>query len=366
MTEDLTPLANQPKNADKPQWWKRLLTAADKDPSKVLRDPRCRRPDFCEAFLDLCDGKALEAPTESLRFAKNGAELGERIGDPHLIHRGQGVTVHAHISRGEWDEAHKVLAGYAARATGCCKTCRSDYYRRRADLLIETGWAEGAATDLLRALEEIAPELDEDTLARIRFLRGIVYHFQHDKAAALKDAGQALMELSFESPRGYFMDTLAFVGCFLAGDDTSQDARALDYLLRFKERIQGLRGKGWDAVRTRLAWVEGAVYARLGDKRRAGDRLESVRLSLLEHGPEKHAAAVSIDLMQLLARTPSETNVRAMRRIVGRSLGLSGLDKNVRQRLKKIEDMLVSEPEKAPQVLARQRAAIITPVPGLV
>lgn len=354
------------KYADKPRWWKILLTNATKKPSVMQRDARCLDPDFCQAFFDVCDGKALECPDEALDFAKAALKLARRTDDPHLLNRAEGVIVHAHISKEDWDKAEEALDGYQDAAKDCCSACRSDYYRRRADLLIETHQVGEAMDDLVRALDELGDELDEDTKARVRFLRGITHHFNLDRERAMDDAGKALLELSLDSPRGYFLDAVAFIACFLERGDKDDAQRALDHVQRFKARLNGLKEPRWVSVRTRISWVEGAAFAMLGDKRKAGDHLESVRKDLLATGPDKHAAAVSLDEMQLLARTPSETNVRAQRRLVSVVLSKLKLEQGLMRRFKKLEELLVSKPENAPRAIANLRRAVRAPVPGLV
>lgn len=371
MTEKAVISLDSPaKYADKPHWWKLLLNKAKKNPKAILRDRRCDRPDFFDAFLDVCDGKALEEPDQVLDYASAAVDLARGIDDPHLLNRARGVLVHAHISREEWRKAESALSDYdyENEATGCCcPTCQGDYHRRRADLLIETHKVGAAVDDLVRVLEELGDTLDEDMKARVRFLRGITHHYQGDPGRALDDAGKALLELALESPRGYFLDALAFIACFLIGADASHNAKAMDYLERFTDRINGHRDRTWAAVRTRLAWVKGGVHARLGNERRARDQLAIARPAIKKSAPPKHYAAIVLDEMQLLARRPSDTHLESMRRLI--SLCLLDIkldDKKLRRKLEKLEGILVSTPEKAPAAVAKTRAAFLTPVPGLV
>jgi hypothetical protein len=324
-------------------------------------------------LFELCDGLALSHPPEAIVHARAAVKLTEEIGERHLENGALGVLVHAHIARREWDEAEEVLDRYQEHAYACCDDCTSDYLRRRGDLLVETRRAGEARAVLDQCLAEMGEEADEDRKARVRFVRCISFHFRHDPERALEDAGQALMELSFESPRGYFMDTLAFVACFLQAaplDARKQHAaKALDYLLRFKERIKGLEGR--TDVRNRLAWVEGEVHAVLGDERRAADRLECGRLALMETGPVRHAVAIVLDQSMLLCRRlhecflPHENNVRALRRMIATCLRELDLDVWLRRRLEKIEDVLVRKPENAYRALSAVRRAMIVSVPGL-
>jgi len=362
-----------PRNGRGKQRRRRLLTTVKSDPEVLFKDARCRKPEFCADLFELCDGLALSHPTEAIVHARAAVKLTEEIGARHLENGALGVLVHAHIARREHGEAEAVLDRYQKHAYECCTDCTNDYLQRRADLLVETRRAGEAQEILDRCLAEMGDEAGEDRKARARFIRCISFHFQRDPARALEDAGQALMELAFASPRGYFVDTLAFVACFL--QSTQQDARrqlaekALDFLLRFKERIKGL--EDWTDVRNRLFWVEGAVLAVLGDHRRAADRLECGRLALMETGPVRHAVAIAVDLSLLLCRrlhesfVPHENNVWALRRINRTCLRELDLDVWLRRRLKKIEEVLAMEPEKAYRAFSALRRSMIVSVPGL-
>ena len=236
---------------------KRMLAQAAKDPSVVLDDRRFLKPYACEAYFEICDDKALREPEASMEYASTAVRLAERIGDRHLMNLAQGVLVHAHIASKKWLEAEEILAAYQEHAMGCCEVCQSEFFRRRGDLLVETRRSSKALKDLLRSIEHLGPGLDADRDARIRFVRGIAYHFDEDPDRALDDAGQALLELSLDSPRGYFMDALAFISCFLVKAEPEHFEKAKDFLDRFRERIKGV--KDWTDVRERLIWVEGGV-----------------------------------------------------------------------------------------------------------
>ena len=342
----------------------RLLVRAEKDPSSVLKDPRCLKPHFCKAFFDLCDNKTLEEPETALDYASVAVELADLTGDPCLINSSRGVLVHANFAAKDLERAKELLDGYEQAAVNCCPSCKNDYFLRKADYHLESRRDHRAHLELMRCAEELEPGGDPDSIGIMLFLRGIVNNHIGRIVEALADAYYVLRELPLDSPRGYFLDTIAYIAWFVLRSDGSHDLEALEELEAFRERIKGL--KGWGNALTRVRWVEGGLYARLGDARRAGERFDVTEKALQKTGPTRHVLAVSLDKMQLLARTPRNTNLTEMRTIVARCLRVLELDEKTKRRLQKIENDLVRRPEKAPYFLARMRAKVVSSVPGLV
>ncbi len=342
---------------------KRLLTKAEKNPALVLEDKRCVKPHFCEAFFAICDDKALRDPPAALEFSSYAVELAAKTGDRHLMNRAASVRVHAHIANQQWDEAEKLLEGYQKHAVSCCAACTSELFRRRGDLMVEVRRPTEALDDLVRSVTELGDDASGDDLAKIRFVRGIGYHFHRDPERALDDAGQTLLDLALDAPRGYFLDTLAFIACFLQHTrERSHAEKADEWVSRFRERIKDVRD--WTDVRLRLSWVEGAVYARLGDARSAA-RLSSVRQALFKSGPVRHALAAALDEGMLLARRLDERSLRSLRTLVSKCLRELDLDEDLQRRLRKVEDVLCRKPEKAFHALDVLRRRVVVPVPGL-
>ncbi len=115
----------------------------------------------------------------------------------------------------------------------------------------------------------------------------------------------------------------------------------------------------------RLSWVEALVRARLGERKKAIERLDRVGSALLKSGPAHHAVAVMIDLAQLYSRRASDTDLRAIRRMIDRCLRLE-LESPIRKGLKKLKSVVSQTPEKAFHALARVRYNLVVPVKGLV
>ena len=60
------------------------------------------------------------------------------------------------------------------------------------------------------------------------------------------------------------------------------------------------------------------------------------------------------------------THVESMRRLISYCVRELDLDKGLKRKLEKLEDVLIRRPEKAAAAVAKTRAAFRTPVPGLV
>ncbi len=369
MTQGNTSPSRRPRrDAHEDAAWRRrrleaLLRQVEKKPSRVLTDRRCLKPRFCEAFLELADGKCLEQPSKALEWARFAVELARRIDDPHLCLKSFGVVVHALITVRRWQEAAEILEDIRIPALSCCDACADDWQRRQADLKVETFDPEGAQEAVAAALCHGGEDPDGDLSGRIRFIRGIAHFQGGHRGRALEDAGEALLELPLDTPRGYFMDTLAFIACFLQyGAERRHYETAREVLDRFRERLMDL--EGWTEVRLRLAWVEGQVCGRLGERRKASDRFDRVFEAFLSGAPAKHALAVAIDRAQLLARRANDVDIRAILAMIKKCRRLD-LGREAKKRLKNLTRVVSQQPEKAAIALAALRSSFIVPVPGL-
>lgn len=366
MSDPQPPTAGDPGRGPRPRATRqqRLLNQARKHPQKVLRDRRCLKPGFCAAFFEICEDQALQDPRSSLRFARAASELARKIGDPHLIHRSQGILVYAHIAERQVPEARRLLEDYRLAAASCCKPCSADWLRRRAEVLIEDVDGKRICATVERSRRELGDGIDADTDARLRFVESIGNIYQMDGDAALENADKVLRELDLSSPRGYFLDTLALLGWYLKKNTRPRRYRvAAEILTRFQERLKGLRG--WTDVRIRKSWVEGQIYGHLGEWRKAADLLETARRALLGSGPPRHAVGVTFDLCQLYARRINDVSMRAVQRMLGVCRRQRALDREMRRRMKHLVKHVSWYPERVPLFLAGCRNAFIVPVPGL-
>ena len=345
--------------------WTRLLNKVDKDPDSALDDPRCLTPHFLERYFDLCDGKALEAPWVARDYAEVAFELAKKTGDRHLLNRAAGVYVHALIGSSQWQEARRSLDAYYQHALECCPACAADWLRRLGDLAVETSDPRAADTLLELSAGVLGTELDDDARGRILFLRGIAHHFQGNCGAAVEAAGDALALLSESTPRGYFLDSIAFLACFLEhDDDPGHDRAALEHLASFRRRIKGLRN--WHEVRDRMRWVEGQLHARLDHPRRARARLEAARKGHVKRSPHHWALAVGIDEALIYGRHKRpELYDHAIHRIVTACADSLKLDAELSGRLARLRELLKETPWQARLYLSQFRRSFKTPVPGL-
>ncbi len=369
-TEPKEPSKSPKKRRAKPasqreQWYRRLLTQAENDPPSVLRDPRCHRPEFCRDFFDLCDGMALEHPSKAAEYVDYAFKLAEKIDDEHLTYGAFGVAVHALIAIQKRVEAAQLLEMYRERALECCEPCKADWYRRQADLLVENRKPKDAGAAIDSSLATLGDGVQGDALARICFIRSIQHHYSGEIDKALDDAETVLMELSLDSPRGYLLDMLALIACFLQGRaETPHIERALAILNRFRSRLKGRPGFG--SVLTRYRWLEGQLLARTGEYRKAIDRLESVRNTLIRDAPEKHTAAVTLDQSIVLSRRVHDVSRRRILTLLSSCKRRMKTDRELKKRFHRAIQRISADNEQARDALVSTRDSFIVPVPGIV
>jgi len=348
------------------QRWSRLLKKADNDPASVLDDPRCLKPQFLAQFFDLCDGKALEAPWAAADYADVALQLAEKTGDAHTLNTARGIAAHALIGNTRWSEAADLLRFYREEASACCSGCISDWLRRQGDLLAETRDAEHAAYFLGLSATVLGEAIDDDSRGRILFVRGLANYYADHRAQALEDIDDALQLLSLSAPRGYFMDSIAFVACFLQKCDERhhyETARAV--LTRFRDRLKGL--KGWGEVRDRLRWTVAIIEAWLGHPRRARAALARARTNHLKHSPHRYVLAISLDeaLVACMHSHLPHVHVRSFQRMLKACKQNLKLEENIRRSLRQTARSLGESPWHARRILAQCRRSFIVPVPAL-
>jgi hypothetical protein len=171
--------------------------------------------------------------------------------------------------------------------------------------------------------------------------------------------------VSLASPRGYFLDAIAFLACVLEASQSRRlDRRALEILARFGDRLKGV--KGWNEVRDRLRWVEGQLHARLGHPRRARGRLERARKAHLHGAPHRWALAIGIDqaLTYCRGETP-ETYLDPILGVMEDCRDRLNLEPELRQRLAQFLDQVATSSWRVGELLEEFRRSFVVPVPGL-
>ncbi len=342
------------------------LAWAMKDPRRALEGGWVEDPKFCALFLDGCDQLAFVRPSQVLRIARRAVEIADAHGDPHLLYRSHCVLAHAYIARRDLYWARKTLDEVRERALACCPRCRSEHFQRFGDLLMEQRRLDESRVVLDRALEE-SRALDDDVRGRIHSVRGITHHLLGNRDRALADAGSTLELVDLSSPRGFFVDTPAFITIYVAGGDPRHDLLGGELLAAFDQRIQGERG--WGDWLTRRIWAGAQLKARLGDFRGALPMFRRAYTRLLADGLGREAVAAGLDLGQLLCRGDdlpwgrnAETATQVMKRCRDRRPDLAAAH---RDGLAEVLKVLDKYPESAFDAMVALRRSFIAPVPGV-
>ncbi|MEE8523836.1 MAG: hypothetical protein V3T72_07875 [Thermoanaerobaculia bacterium] len=191
--------------------------------------------------------------------------------------------------------------------------------------------------------------------------------------------------MPLESPQLYFRDSIGLITCFLHHADEMLDERALEHLLHFKKRLKGF--PGLQLVRVRLRWLEGVLYARLGEDVQASEHLDRTRLALLKELEASAESRDGPDRPQRLAGPPATTD-RLHREVIALTgdLGLIccrrresrhldsmlatcqrelTVDPKLERILEKTRRVVERTPEKALEQVAALRAAVNVPIQEL-
>lgn len=343
---------------------KRLLTRAMQDPKTVLRDRRCLKPAFCRAFFDHCHDMALRDRERALELAPVAAELAQKTQDPHLVHLAEGVWVHTLIADQRRARAAEVLEDYRLSASTCCEACAADWHLRHGDLLVEDHRPRAGGEALERSIEKLGVE-SGDSYARVSYVRGVEHLYKGDRNGALAAARTTVQEIDLSSPKGYVLDTVALIACYLQrGGERRHDEQAREILDLLRQRLKGV--EGFTGVRTWHGWVDGAVSARLGDWRRANDHLNQARKALVKTGPPNHALAAALDYCTLLSWRLHDGTRREILQILRYAKRVLDLEPAMAKGLHQIIQVISEQPRRTLLALKSLRGSFIVPVPGIV
>ena len=344
---------------------KKRLTEAVGKPEKIFEEAWYRDEAFCRGFFDRCEDEALADHPQAFDLAQVAVKMAVKNGDRCLENRAHGVLSHAYIAQADLFWAGHVLELYRDRAINCCRACKSNFLLRRGDLSGEEREAEASLAALKDSLEEGGSELSDDTRGRILYPRSVAYHHAGQRARAIDDAGEALQLISLDSPQGFFPDILAMLVIYVGGGDLAEDARALDYVSRFHDRIRGL--EGWRAVHDRRFWAEGQLYGRLGEVPTAYRKFAYAQNRLLPDGLVREALAVSLDGAQIRCRPTHlrEDNLDKAWKALERCLKQrQDLDQGQRDGLRALMKVIRRNPHVAFEEIGKFRRSFIAPVPG--
>ncbi len=343
------------------------LTWTLKDPRLALENRWYQDPKFLAGLCDRCDQLSFVDSDLAFELGRRTVEIAEASVDPHLLHRAYGALSHAYLMLRDHYWAGKSLETIRDGAIACCPRCRSDYFRRLGDLMMERRDLDESLSALDRALEEGGRELGADARGRIHSVRGVTHHLLGHRDRALADSGSTLELVSLTSPRGFFVDSPAFIAIFVAGGDPRHDEHGSALLAGFDRRIRGLRG--WGDWLTRRLWAGAHLKARLGDYAGALRMFRRAYARLLADGLAREAVAVALDYGQLLCRgrdLPWGRNSEKASRVIERCRDRRGdLGAGHREILAEVLRVLDEYPESAFDVMVSGRRSFIAPVPGV-
>ncbi len=205
--------------------------------------------------------------------------------------------------------------------------------------------------------------LSADARARITYCRSYAYHFLGLRRRAIEDLRHTAMNLSLDSPRGYFLDCGALLPIFVMGGDPEDDEAARAVLRDFAGRIHGV--KGWGDMLARSLWAGSHLSARLGDFRTALRQIKSAWIRLRQDGMARELVAATLDRCQLICRGVehrADSPELALELIA--ACRRPHLGEALSERLDAMESVLEVRPEHAFRELVDCRRSFVAPVPG--
>lgn len=258
-----------------------------------------------------------EDPQATLRFARLARYAADRLSPVDLGH--DAVADLRALAWAELGNAYRI----------CDDLSRANRAMNRA-----VHWAaRGSSSTLLlaRVADLLASLLNaQRRCTEARELLQLVYDI-HEKAGRTQLAGRALfsaatMALTDGVPGEaifLYRRALSFLDGERDGGMVTQSVQGLITCLADLGRFRTARRLLWQSRHrivedatpldlVRLRWLEGRIYAGLGDLRRAEEAFEATREGFAEHGKFYGAAIAGLDLATLLARQGRYAEVRAL------------------------------------------------------
>ena len=210
------------------------------------------------------------------------------------------------------------------------------------------------------AIDHFQKISDPDGVARVRVVRGLAFFHQGSIDEALRDEHLALESLCVDSPRIYHAAAVVNIAGMLALGRPEHFALAEQFLSSFRQRLRGVGD--FTIVRLKMRWVEGLIYARLGQINRAIRKLENVRQALTKLRQDFDLVAVSADLAIL---NHEKSNCDWISLLANTCLRMIGASNPATSALRSLSDAVAENTAAIPTAAIALRFAVTSSVPSL-
>lgn len=309
---------------------KLLLTLAAQNPHRVAVEKRFWNIEFCTRFIDWCIDQAFDLPETAMEMATVALHAANQTHNRHAVARALALKSSAYRLESNIPLAKKLMQKARDQA-GSCPCCLFEINRRGGILAEEAGHTHQALQLLDSAVTYAQRLQDSDAVGRILVSRGISHNKLGNFEQALADENKALQLLSTSSPKVFHLAAMINMGWILVGSNDATFARASSYLSSFENRLVGKRVPS--IVRHKLKWLDGLILARLGDRKRALEKLRNVRSALIRSRHDADAIALTADIVQIYLQTSS---FRSIANIVRHSIVTVGDIANTRPILERL------------------------------
>jgi tetratricopeptide (TPR) repeat protein len=294
-----------------------LLSHPRDQQHKALRETRFQSRFLLEVLLDQSQTAVPRDPENAVSLAGLASHLAARLQriapddeDLALLFvRAESLAGNAHRLGGRWAEAETAL-GRADHGLAFCwgQSCEEAAFWRALGLL---RWEQGRlsrAEGHLRQSARLFGELElSQEQAASRILLGLLYleRDRPDRAVRLLQAGRAILDPGIRP----WLAVRAGLSAAIGLADLHQvelACTALEESWRLYARVQDER----EVVR--ISWLEGKLFARVGQHDQAEQLLDATRRNLRSECSFPEAAVCSLDLAVLLAQVGRSAELRRL------------------------------------------------------
>lgn len=288
---------------------KLLLTLASQNPHRVAVEKRFWRADFCAQFIDWCADRAFESSKIASELAAIALHAANETGNRHSIARALAFKGSAYRIEAN-DKLARHYLNLAREQASQCPCCLCDVDRQGGIFAEETGHSRQALELYDSAITFAHQTGNTDAVGRTLVSRGISLNKLGDFDRALDDEQKALQLLSTSSPKVFHLAAMINLGWILVDGTEAHFAQATSHLATFEKRLHGQRVPS--IVRHKLKWLDGLILARLGERKRALEKLRNVRSALIRSRQDADAVALTADIVQIYLQTSSFRSIASI------------------------------------------------------